>query len=338
MRTKSAVRAGRFLAAMLAIVILSLTAVVVTYAEYTKSSRAKRVVASYEASGALFSSNFMQYSEGDNNTIENKRTLFTGAENQSVITTVSVCNFAQGNPVKYYDKDINYVMTAKLVYVNGTTKRAATPAEIGDLSVSIVHNNSTVTLDSTVVSHVYASQTLDHYAAHSDAYQITFSPEWNTDDGYVCLYLIAVPQNNYSDISPIDVAFNTGVSHERMEATWEGYFNEAGARGAALAVLPPAFDGFRYVIEGSGAGTFTLSWDNTAIEPSQIFVDEIVAAGGSLSVGATTSTLSFAVDSDVINRYDLQFYRVDADSDDLSSWAAVWAAATAYVTYTYTAD
>ncbi len=313
----------RLTAIAAAIIVLSLMTGVVSYAEFTKSNRAKRVIASVEAEGALFSSNFMLYTEGDNTVHSNPKTLYTGNATQSVVTTVTVCNFAQGNPAKVYDMDIHYVLTAKLVWVENGTKRAATPAEIGDLSVTLTYKNGgSVVLDSTTVSHAFAQSTLSHNASATDSCHIEFSPGFNTQEGNVRLYLIAVPTTARGDITMLDATFDTAVSHERQSVTWEGYFNEAGARGVTDASLPTAFDGFRYVITGSGVGTIKLSWKTDLLEPNQLFLDDLNC---SPTVNGEWSYIEFPVDSDLISRYDTQFYYAEGvmDAGTLSTWASV---------------
>ncbi|MBQ7715643.1 MAG: hypothetical protein IJT70_07225 [Clostridia bacterium] len=299
----------RLLAIASAVIVLSLLTGVVSYAEFTKSNRAKRVIASVEAAGVLFSSNFMLYTEGDNTVPSNSKTLYTGNESQGVVTTVTICNFAQGNPAKVYDTDITYTLTAKLVYVENGTKRLATHDEIGDLSVILNYNSDTestaFTLDSDHISKTFLSTALDSGSSATDTCRVEFSPGFNDENCKIRLYMIAVPTTARGDISMIDATFGTAVSHERQSISWEGYFNEAGARGVANASFPTAFDGFRYVITGTGEGTIKLSWKHALVHPNTLFLDEI---GETPTVSGEWSYVDFSVDSDEISRYDTQFY------------------------------
>ena len=320
---KRGVLKRRLIAIASAVIVLSLLTGVVSYAEFTKSNRAKRVIASVEAAGALFSSNFLLYTEGDTATISNTKTLYTGSETQPVVTTVTVCNYAQGNPAKVYERDITYTLTARLVWVENGTKRDATAAEIGDLSVTLnFKNGGNVTLDSTNRSRVFGPSTLDHSLSHPDSCHIEFSTGFNTQTGNVRLYLIADPTVDYGDITMLDAAFGTDVSHEQQSVRWEGYVNESGARGADNASPPTAFDGFRYVITGSGVGTIRLSWKHDLVHPNTLFLDEI---NQTPTVSGEWSYVDFSVDSDVISRYDTQFYYSDdvMEAGTLATWATV---------------
>ena len=322
----------RLCAILSAVIVLSLLSGVVSYAEFTKSNRAKRVIASVEAEGALFSSNFMLYTEGDNTVHSNPKTLYTGNAAQDVVTTVTICNYAQGNPAKVYDTDITYTLTAKLVYVENGTKRLATAAEIGDLSVTLNYKGGAdVVLDSTTISHVFAASTLSHNSSSTDTCHLDFSPGFNSEDCKIRLYLIAVPTTARGDISMIDATFGTAVSHERQSISWEGYFNEAGARDAADASLPTAFDGFRYVITGTGEGTIRLSWKHALVHPNSLFLNEIKAtvpeyAESDLSQFVKHSGdwdyIEFPVNSNTVNRYDTQFYYADGvlAAGTLAAW------------------
>ena len=311
-----------------AMIIVACVSVAV-YAEYTKSSRAKRVIASYESEGVLFSSNYLLHSSGNANDAHNRKIIYTGDPGNPVITSVSVCNFAQGNPSKVYERDIEYGLYAQLVVVSGNTRRAATAADVGALTVQIQRGDEApITLNASNLSATYLpNSTLNHRASSSDIYLLTFSSGFNTDEAGICLYMSATPIGNYIGISPIDAIFSTSVNTDRTRDVWRGYFNEAGALGVSGASLPTAFDGFNYVIAGYGVGTCRLSWNTEKLELNELFLDELgldsTDIGSATVSGDVWHYIDFPVDSDTINRYDTQFYRSDGDVNSFAAWSEV---------------
>ncbi|MBR6918171.1 MAG: hypothetical protein IKN38_08310 [Clostridia bacterium] len=322
-----------FMFATMLIVISVLTGIV-SFAEYTKSSRAKRVIASYESEGMLFSSNYLAKNGAAATEVRNRYRLFTGHTNTGASGDISICNYTQGNPARPNDSDINYVLSAKLVVVNGTTKRDAVASDLSaGMSVSLTLNGVTKTLSSENLSDAFGSALLRKRVASTDVCNISFSPAFNTDENNVALYIVATPTPAVAGITPIDAIFSTGVSTSQERATWEGYFNESGALGIAGASAPTGFDGFNYTITGSGEGEFKLSWDPSLMSPSQLFLDEIGETVQTETVSGTVwNYIVFDVDSDIISRYDTQFYFAEDVLGTLATWNDVRAA----VTYEYT--
>ncbi|MBO4453287.1 MAG: hypothetical protein J5793_05075 [Clostridia bacterium] len=328
-----------FVASVLTGLILLAAAIGFTaYAEYTKSSRAKRVVSSQDSTGALFSSNYLFQFSGVENEIDNYRTLYTSEATAAVSTRLTVCNYSQGNPGRPYEFDISYVLTAKLVTLNhGVITQVANGTDIGGRTVTIVPHDdpsSAITLSSSNTSASFPAYTLSSTAAEADLFNLTMSSEFNTAEGDYYLYLRATPTVSRHDIYPIDCLFDSAVSHEQQAITWEGYINESGALGDASGASPDEYDGFRYIIAGSGAGTVRLSWDPAVFEISQYF---LISASSTALVPSTDPTgwyyIEFGVDSDVKNRYELQFYYAEGVAGTLTDWDDV----TDAVNFVYTA-
>ena len=326
---------------LITLIVLSLVVAfvingIVTLAEYTKSSRAKRVVASYGREGLLFSSNYLIQNNGSPTEVRNRRRLFTGNAENSVVAEVTFCNYAQGNPGKVCQQDLPYTLTAKLIMVSGNTKRDATIADseaIGDKTVTIVLNGETKTLSVAALTQTFSTFTLPRNLASTDIATVTFSPSFNDDESGICVYLQAVPDSSVLDVATIDGIFITSVAMESQSVAWEGYFNEAGARGVQNAALPEGFDGFNYTIEGFGVGTFKLSWRPDALVPNQLFISDVSASVQTETVqGATWNYVTFSVDSGTVSRYDLQFYYADGTTASYATWDDV----KSYVTYVYT--
>lgn len=298
--------------------VLILVAGFAVYAEYIKSSRAKRVLATRGDEGTLFSSNYLVSNSNPAVNIY-KRVIYTNVENTAVSGDVTICNYPQGNPTNFHDVDIPYVLTAKMVVLSETNgayvKTDATAAQVGAHTVAVTLNGGeTAVLSASSLSHAFAAATLDHRIAQTDICNVTFDADF-INAGSLCLYLCATPAAGApTDVNTIDAVFSVSLSNAEARNVWEGYFNENNMTGVPDQ---PYFDGFNYVVTGTGRGTCTLSWDSSKLQISQIFLNEYsltpTSEGG-------VSSVTFTVDSDDIPRYDLQFYYAD-ETVSFTGWS-----------------
>ena len=85
-----------------------------TFAAYTKTNRAKNVVARYGDVETRFSSNYL---------VENgsEKPIYVAQNDNKFGDTILISNFPQTNPTYHYDTVINYKLEMKLGYMNGTT-------------------------------------------------------------------------------------------------------------------------------------------------------------------------------------------------------------------------
>lgn len=325
---------------IIAVIALAVVAVLISgtalLAEYIKSSRAKRVIASYGDEGSLFSSNYLVMNSNPSLNVY-KRLFYTVNEGLPVDGSVTVCNYAQGNPTKLYESDIEYVLTAKLVTLSESAgvyvKTDAIAADVGAHSVTIRYKNaSPVTLNSSNLSHVYSSSTLDHRTSATDICDLEFDSGFK-DAGNLCLYLCATPSGSQAGVHTLDAVFSVALNAGEVRNVWEGEFNEKTNIGVPAQ---PYYDGFNYMISGTGKGDCTLIWNNEKLQISQIFLN---AMSLTPTVSGNQSSVTFAVDSDVINRYDLQFYYAD-ETVVFSSWSelAGGSGSNGYVRLVYVED
>lgn len=322
-----------FLIVLLAVSVL-LTGSLLSYAAYTNSSRAKRVVATHERSGMLYSSNYLLAHV--DNPLANRRVIYSSSEDTPAVTVLTVCNYSQGNPSVTHPQDIRYNLNAKLVVLtsdNDNPVRDAVSSDVGSKTISLKLGNTTKTLSSSNLSISFLGNTLARNTTSTDSYVLAFSADCNNDSSGLCVQIEAVPvlgEGSINDITTIDGIFNASVAVKQTVSSWKGYFSDRGAEdNPTVVTLPSDFDGFNYVISGLGEGTVTLSWDNTQLDISQVFLDE-----NSLTPQTTgnTTTVSFSVDSDVKDRYGLQFY-YNKDSS-ITSWSLV----KSYVTFSYSSQ
>ena len=316
-----------------AIMVILLVAGVVVYAEYIKSSRAKRVLATRGEEGMLFSSNYLVMNSNPTVNVY-KRVIYASSPDYPVSGDVTICNYAQGNSTKRHETDIPYTLTAQLYILseaNGVyIKTPASASDVGAHTVKLkLNGGETVTLNSGNLSHTFAGNLLDHRFASTDICNVEFDADF-INAGALCLYLCATPAAGApSDVFPMDAVFSAALGNTEARNIWEGYFND---NNTTVSPEQPYYDGFNYVVSGSGEGTCVLSWDNTMLKISQVFLSE-----NSLTptVSGGVSSVTFAVDSDVVARYDLQFYYADGDVA-ITDWDALAACVT--LTYTETID
>jgi hypothetical protein len=294
------------------VIALVLTVGLTAYAEYTRSARARRVIGAYESPGSLFSSNYLIPGES----INNRRTIYVSSVDSPLTGTLTVCNYPQGNPTKFYGRAISYTLQWRLVTVTDDEVVPYAGASLPGAAVQYGGNDANGTY------------TLAGGISAKDSFSLSFDSGMLSAEEPVYLEITATPDDGYADLpEKITGLFDVAVKSPRTAVAWQGYF------GDDTGTLPPDYDGFNYVITGSGAGTCTLRWDGTKIAPSALFL-QVDLAGTTVQTGGDGwSYVEFSVDSDVLDRYDLQFYRVPD-----STWAGVsWADLAAYTALEFTA-
>ncbi|MBO4216457.1 MAG: hypothetical protein J5940_00780 [Clostridia bacterium] len=324
------------------LILITVFGGVIAFAEYTKSSSAKRVVAPYESTGVLFSSNYLAAGS------LNRRYIYTVGDSAAA-SIITVCNYAQGNQSIVYDTDIGYTLHARLVVPGGGGITAAANGDITDDEGYVASPTDyvrTVTLtyrytDSSGLPQTYeqvlgkrgggnvitlscdfAGKTLAAGVASTHEYEITFSQGFDKGDGLE-IEIWTELDNSYSGISDLEGVFIEFVSTGETRLDWTGMFEDGGAVSSSGTPSPLAYDGFNYVITGSGVGTIRLSWDPSKLTPSlQFSVRQISVSSSGVSDGR--EWLEFQVDSSVQDRYDLQFYRVTSIySNDVDTWSEI---------------
>ena len=343
-RSKTLYKHNTAMIVIIAALILAIAGGAVTFAEYTKSTRAKRVVATYLTGGVLFSSNYLVVNSNPSANVY-KRFIYTNSADTSAAGAITICNYAQGNPGRFYETNIIYRLTASIVKVsesNGVlTKATATAAQVGTKTATVTLKDGTLfTLDSSNITHDFGTSTLSCLTASTDICSISFSTDFTDNSDGLCLYLCATPEppagRTYANIHTIDAVFSPTVSIQEARNNWKGEFNDD------MTKAPDQYDGFNYVISGTGAGTCTLKWHSGKLDISQLFLLNTTGTSGTETIGgATWNTYSFSVNSDTVNRYDLQFYYHEGAS--FSSWAELAGsdgppATTGYVILEYTEE
>ena len=315
-------------AALLALAILLASWGVYTLAEYVKSSKSKRVLSARGDEGAAFSSNYLVTNNDPTQNVY-KRLIYASAAGISASGDVTVCNYPQGNMAAVYEEDITYTFTARLVMLSESggvyVKTNAATSDVGEHYVDIRFKGGTpVRLNAATLSYDFGTSTLDHHSSVTDIVSLEFDSDF-ANAGSLCLYLSAVPSGSQPGVTTLDAVFSVALNTGDTQNGWDGEFTDDSTAGDPAQ---PDFDGFNYVISGTGTGTVTLTWNNEKLQISQVFL-----AKNSLTptVSGTSTSVTIPVNSDLINRYDLQFYYAD-ETVTFENWAAL----TGCVTLTYT--
>ena len=304
--------------------LLILLSMYIVFSAYNGTAIVKRVVSTQASSSSSFSSNYMEvYST--NIAVKNLRTTNEG----NFICPVTVCNYDQLDPTSPARALINYTFTAELVKYNESTGEYelvnAVQTKDNDVAKTfyvqkVMDNNQAITSDSHhslnsagSFSYTYSSESLEGGNTLRDTFNICFdATEVAKDVPDLFIRVSAIPteesiQENGSGVS--NLAGVISISQGRtVETGWHGSLQELSTTD---------YDGYNLIIEGSGAGTIDILWDNTKFIMNPVFVEQYGGVGGNLSgesdvSGQTgwkkrTLTVNSATGD---NRYVVQFYKV----------------------------
>ena len=280
---------------------------VFVYGRYTNSQRAQRTIAPYDYGGARFSSNYL----GNVRNGENVKFLYVTNPLIRAAAVVTVCNYQQGKQTQTNVDDITYDVTVRLVKYDAESDPKYVPVDAAYISANSLTaytvdvkkgDGSTITLGNTVVETSYEDCFLAAGAASSDAFSLRFSSNFNATETPPNLYveMTAVPDNG--SLPVLTGIFKTGLRAEGASNSWEGSFSDS------TLYDPNDYDGLNYTISGTGRGTFTLKWDDTKVKLSDVSIRDLLSITGATRSG---NSITFPVNSDVVDRYDLQFYKVN---------------------------
>ena len=287
-----------FIVMMLAGLILLLSTIGVI-ASYTNLSSAKMVVATYGDSGQMFSSNYLKPGTITTSFIYAK-TPESASMAQNGVGIVRVSNYSQEKQTIFYDRSINYILTAQLVYDNGdgyvqvTSDNAS--SIVGQRWISVGKGNNSIILgynentDSYIVGGSINSSLLGRQSS-TDDFTVTFDKTqvvglMDPPEGYkklsVELTATPNPQSSYNDLQPIRGRLSIALVYSEEVVRWVGYFNdEESARNVEPSDETPTnvtrkLDGYNYVIDGYGSAEVTLEWNSNYLELNEGFIVDIL--------------------------------------------------------------
>ncbi|MBR3641489.1 MAG: hypothetical protein IKN53_05625 [Oscillibacter sp.] len=299
----------------LAIAVALFAASSTVTAEFIKSYRAKRVITATAPDGSLFSSNYLRAgSEPAYATISIEKSDAEDESNTYFDTVVTICNYAQGNPTRVYNRTINYTLTASIVTLSrdANDELVITPAA-GELPAVKINN-------APMQASYSGSLTTSLISPDSrDSYRLALPRTMLTGQKYYVL-LTATPTGGvYADLQPISALFDLAIKPEMSASNW--HLEVADDRTVSV----DEYSGYNYRLSGSGRGTILLGWDASVLELSKVFKQNVSAAvpsAGDVPAEWTGLTaIAFEVDSDNVNSYDIQFYLPEAGT--VATWGDV---------------
>lgn len=304
--------------------ILTLVVLYPVLAAYNGTAIVKRVVSTQSSSTSVFSSNYMEVFS-TNIAVKNLRTINEG----DFICPVTVCNYDQLDPTSPAKGMIVYNFTAELVrYDSGTdTYVPVTTVQTKDNNVNktfyvtkVIDDNQTIQTDTEhsinstgSFSYTYLSETLEGDNPFRDTYNICFdATEVVKDVPDLFIKVTATPTAESSQQ-------NNGISNlASIISISQGRTVETGWHGSLQETSTTDYDGYNMIIEGSGAGTIEIQWDNTRFTMNPVFVSQYGGTGGILTDAEDISgqtgwkKRTLTVDSATgDNRYVVQFYKND---------------------------
>ena len=285
---KIKIKYGRLAGALLVLGVLAL-AVSGSFAAYTSFNSVKRVVSTGTQSDTMFSSNYLSLLNLNDEAYPAKRIPFSDTETGTF--TVLVCNDVWGDESLYNPKKITYTVTAQLLSTDG----GSLPDDITGIKI----NNQSFDTDG---RWTLLKEVLDSGSAKRNNYKFEIPAALKNK---IKIQMTAEPSDDESKKAVNNQKLAAIFSFAEYEATknWTGHFLDSTTKRT-----PSDYDAFNYEISGNGAGTVTVTWENSL----------------QLSKWATngkqeSNSYTFTVDD---STKAVQFYRNPKDMlSDTISWA-----------------
>lgn len=290
---KIKIKYSRLAGALLVLGVLAL-AVSGSFAAYTSFNSVKRVVSTGTQSDTMFSSNYLSLLNLNDEAYPAKRIPFLNADGTSTFT-VLVCNYVWGDEKLYNPKDITYTVTAQLLSMDG----GSLP---GDVDITEVQMNGSNFGDSRVCT--LANEVLDSSSAKRNNYKFEIPAALKNK---IKIQMTAEPSDDESKKAVNNQKLAAIFSFAEYEATknWTGHFLDSTTKRT-----PSDYDAFNYEISGNGAGTVTVTWENS-----------LQLSKWAINGEQESNSYTFTVD-DSTTAVQFQFYRNPKDMlCDTISWA-----------------
>jgi len=302
--------------------IFALTAVYVAYAAYNGTAYVKRVVSTQATSTTIFSSNYLEIFSDSNPSVKNLRTT-TEAD---FIVPITVCNYDQMDFNSYAKGLIQYTFKAELVQLVNDRYVPVTSVQMNGSDAKRFYVKKTMddnasfpesehNLNEGPFSYTYTSESLTGGSTFKDSFDICFdAAETAQDEPELFIRVTATPTEESAQL-------NSGISTlQSIISVSQGRTVETGWHGSLQETGGYDYDGYNLIIEGSGAGTIDILWDNSKFAMNPAFVTLYGGTGGILGPeedapgrnGWRMRTLK--VDSMNDNRYTIQFYKKQSDA------------------------
>ena len=261
-------------AAILLLVGAILLAIYGSFAAYTNFNSVKRVVSTGTQSDTMFGSNYLSLMGINDTNIPVKR-ISLAESNDTYTFTVQVCNYVWGDPTLYNPKNITYKVTAKLISMDGgNLPDNCTGIEMGGKAFN---EDGALTLD---------KQSLATGSAKTQSYSIVIPKELKDK---IKIQIEAAPENISAD-AVNNQKLGAILSFADYEATknWTGHFIDSKTDRE-----PDDYDAFNYEISGNGAGTVTVTWNESLLLSKWVTNDKQQKDSYTFSVEGSTTAIQF---------------------------------------------
>lgn len=223
-----------------------LLAIYGSFAAYTNFNSVKRVVSTGTQSDTMFGSNYLSLMNLSDTSIPVKR-ISLAESNGTYTFTVQVCNYVWGDPTLYNPKDITYKVTAKLISMDGgNLPDNCTGIEMGGKAFN---EDGALTLD---------NKTLATGSAQTKSYSIVIPKDLKDK---IKIKIEAVPENISADaVNNQKLGAILSFADYEVTKNWTGHFIDSKTDRK-----PDDYDAFNYEISGNGAGTVTVTWNESLL-------------------------------------------------------------------------
>ena len=279
-------------AAILLLVGAMLLAIYGSFAAYTNFNSVKRVVSTGTQSDTMFGSNYLSLMNLSDTSIPVKR-ISLAESNGTYTFTVQVCNYVWGDPTLYNPKDITYKVTAKLISMDGgNLPDNCTGIEMGGKAFN---EDGALTLD---------NKTLATGSAQTKSYSIVIPKDLKDK---IKIKIEAVPENISADaVNNQKLGAILSFADYEVTKNWTGHFIDSKTDRK-----PDDYDAFNYEISGNGAGTVTVTWNESLLLSKWATNDKQQNGSYTFNVDGSITAIQF------------QFYKNPEKWKALEDWEAL---------------
>ena len=291
----------------------------ISYAAYSRINIVKRVITTDEGVGARFSSDCMDSSSAGMTT----RKPFA-SQSDDPLAEVYVFNYPYPKASLYRNIATEYDVVATIGTYDGTTFTQLSSGALAALSDEYYINrnggsnikfnaNGTASFGCTMAAGKVAP---DCFNIHFDNAELGDNPPG------CCVEMVATPRDHSL---PTLKGYIFVRYVKTVESGWTGSLEELDNS--------KEYDGYTYILEGSGKGRITFSWDPAFLSINQQFlqntdntfyINGIEVAGSNTLIEDSASfptvdgkkSVTLIVDSQEKNRYEVQFFKTDTSGSN----------------------
>ena len=222
----------------------------------------------------MFGSNYLTLMNLSDTSIPVKR-ISLAESNGTYTFTVQICNYVWGDPTLYNPKDITYKVTAKLISMDG--------GNLPDNCTDIKMEGQTFGKDGALT---LGSKSLATGSAQTKSYLIVIPKELKDK---IKIQIEAAPESISADaVNNQKLGAVLSFADYEVTKNWTGYFidSQTGRK-------PDDYDAFNYEISGNGAGTVTVTWDDSLLLSKWATDDKQQNGYYTFNVDGSTTAIQF---------------------------------------------